>query len=93
MEERLSLCLPTMCVLKICVAFLEVITLSYFILLRTIVSAGERILVMAFLDIPPKRYFTTALADRLQSAKICPEWQLTESFRSQELNSNSLGSL
>jgi hypothetical protein len=45
--------------------------------------------MMAFL----KRYFTTALADHLQSAESGPEWQSAESFQSQDLDSNSLDSL
>lgn len=45
--------------------------------------------MMAFL----KRYFTTALADQLQSAESGREWQFAESFQSQDLDSNSLDSL
>ncbi len=51
--------------------------------------SGEGLLMMAFL----KRYFTTALADHLQSAESGPEWQSAESFQSQDLDSNSLDSL
>jgi len=44
---------------------------------------------MAFL----KRYFTTALADQLQSAEGGPEWQPAESFRPQDLDSNGFDNL